>query len=119
VGDRYPSSLVPCGWGTAPPFIGQGGSSATELTVVLVNLAQVEASWRVLCSYRSGFEGGGVAIGRPATVHGLIRGCRQRGAVRGTVAVVVTFCPRALRHYQGCRHSTWRGAAVAGMAAQG
>jgi hypothetical protein len=37
-------------------------SSAVELTVVLANPAPVEASWRVLCSYRSGFEGGGVAV---------------------------------------------------------
>jgi hypothetical protein len=58
----------PCGWGTASPFIGQGGSSlftfvphysptcggvassATELTTVLANLAPVGASWCVLCS---------------------------------------------------------------------
>jgi hypothetical protein len=38
-------------------------SSAMELTVVLANPAHVEASWCVLCSYRSGFEGGGVAVG--------------------------------------------------------
>jgi hypothetical protein len=41
-------------------------SSATELTTVLTNLAPVGASWHVVCSYRSGFEGGGVAIGCPA-----------------------------------------------------
>jgi hypothetical protein len=34
-------------------------SSATELTAVLANLAPVEASWCVLCSCGSGFEGGG------------------------------------------------------------
>jgi hypothetical protein len=38
-------------------------NSAAELTVVLVNPAPVEASWFVLCPYRSGFEGGDVAVG--------------------------------------------------------
>jgi hypothetical protein len=40
-------------------------SSATELTTVLVNLAPVGASWRILCPYRSDFEGSGVEVGRP------------------------------------------------------
>jgi hypothetical protein len=90
------SRPVPCGWGIASPFIGQGesslhachtillpcggvASSATELTTVLTNLAPVVASWRVLCSYRSGFEGGGVEVGCPAAARGPARGCRQRG----------------------------------------
>jgi hypothetical protein len=71
--------VSPRGLGSAPPFIGQGGqftcmphyfptcggmaSSAAELTAVLANPAPVEASRCVLCSYRSGFEGGGVAVG--------------------------------------------------------
>jgi hypothetical protein len=38
-------------------------SSAAELTAVLANPAPVEALWCVLCSHRSGFEGGGVAVG--------------------------------------------------------
>jgi hypothetical protein len=38
-------------------------NSAAELTAVLANPAPVEALWCVLCSYRSGFEGGGVAVG--------------------------------------------------------
>jgi hypothetical protein len=38
-------------------------NSAAELTAVLANPSPVEASWCVLCSYRSGFEGGGVAVG--------------------------------------------------------
>jgi hypothetical protein len=38
-------------------------SIAMELTTVLENLAPVEALWCVLCSYRSDFEGGGVAVG--------------------------------------------------------
>jgi hypothetical protein len=38
-------------------------NSVVELTAILANPAPVEASWFVLCPYRSGFEGGGVAIG--------------------------------------------------------
>jgi hypothetical protein len=45
-------------------------SSAVELMAVLANPAPVEASWRVLCSYRSGFEGRRAAVGRPAAVVG-------------------------------------------------
>jgi hypothetical protein len=125
----------PCGRGIAPPFIGQGeqftgvphhsptcevmASSVAELTVVLANPAPVGVSWRVLCSYRSDFEGGGVDVGCPAVVRGPARGWRQREALGGTVAVVATFCPRALQQHRGCCHSVKRGAAVAGMAAQG
>jgi hypothetical protein len=36
--------LLPCGWGTAPPFIGQGGSSLQECRNVLL---RVEA-WRAV-----------------------------------------------------------------------
>jgi hypothetical protein len=54
-------------------------SSAMELTAVLANPAPVEESWRVLCSYRSGFEGGGVVVGCLAAVRGPIRGRRQWG----------------------------------------
>jgi hypothetical protein len=127
---------VPYGWGTASLFIGQGGSqftcvlhysptcggvasSATELTTVLANLAPVGASWRVLCLYRNNFEGGGVEVGCPVAARGPARGCRQRGSVRGTGAGVVTSRPRALQQRRGCRRSTRRGAAVAGMAARG
>jgi hypothetical protein len=56
-------------------------SSATELTAVLVNPGPVVASWRVPCSYRSGFEGGGIVVDRPTAVRGLIRGYRQRGGL--------------------------------------
>jgi hypothetical protein len=80
VGGCYLSSCVPCGWSTAPPFISRGGEqftcmphcfyvcsdmadSAAELTTVLANPAPVEASWCVLCSYRSGFEGVGAVVG--------------------------------------------------------
>jgi hypothetical protein len=38
-------------------------NSAAELTAVLANPAPVEALWCVLCSYRNGFEGCGVAVG--------------------------------------------------------
>jgi hypothetical protein len=72
-------------------------SSAAELTVVLANPAPVEASWCVLCSYRSGFEGGGVAVGRPVAVVGRFEGVVDGGPVRDTVAVVATSCPCAPR----------------------
>jgi hypothetical protein len=36
--------------------------SVVELTPVLVNLALVTASWRVLCLNRGDFEGGGVVV---------------------------------------------------------
>jgi hypothetical protein len=45
------------------PTCGGMASSVVELTAVLANPTPVEASWCVLCSYRSGFEGGGVAVG--------------------------------------------------------
>jgi hypothetical protein len=94
-------------------------SSATELTTFLANLAPVGASWRVLCPYRGDFVGSGVEVGCVAAARGPARGCRQRGSVRGTVAGMGTSRPRALQQRRGCRRSTQRGAAVAGMAAQG
>jgi hypothetical protein len=60
------------------PTCGGVARSATELTAVLANPAPVGASWRVLCSYRISFEGGGVVVGCPAAARGPIRGCRQR-----------------------------------------
>jgi hypothetical protein len=45
------------------PTCGGMASSAVELTAILANPAPVEASRCILCSYRSGFEGGGVAVG--------------------------------------------------------
>jgi hypothetical protein len=57
------------------PTCGGMACSATELTTVRANLAPVRASWRVLCLYRSGFEGGGVEVARPAAARVLTRGC--------------------------------------------
>jgi hypothetical protein len=91
-------------------------SSATKLTTVLANLAPIGASWRVLCPYRGGFEGGGVEVGYPAAAREPARGCCQRGGVRGTAAgFPSSHAPTA----SGCHHSTRRDAVVAGMAAQG
>jgi hypothetical protein len=75
-------------------------SSATELTTVLANPAPVEASWRVLYSYRSGFEGGGIVVGLPAAAAGRFEGVVNGGPIRGIVAVVATSCPRALRPHR-------------------
>jgi hypothetical protein len=49
----------------------------------------------------------------PAAARGPVRGCHQRGSVRGTSVVVATSCPRALQQHRGCRHSARRGVAVA------
>jgi hypothetical protein len=45
------------------PTCGGMASSTMELTAVLANPTPAEASWCVMCSYRSDFEGGGVAVG--------------------------------------------------------
>jgi hypothetical protein len=98
---------VPRGWGGLPSFYrprrgrfigvphyfptcGGMASSTVELTAVLAVPAPVEASWRVLCSHRSGFEGRSVAVGRPAAVVGRFEGVVDGGPVRGTVAGVTT-----------------------------
>jgi hypothetical protein len=60
------------------PTCGGVASSATELTAVLTNLAPVGASWCVLCSYRSSFEGGGVVVDCPAAVAGRFEGAVLR-----------------------------------------
>jgi hypothetical protein len=100
------------------PTCGGMASSAMELTAVLVNPASVEASWCVLCSYMSGFEGRSAAVGRPATVVGRFEGAIDGGGgVSGAVAVVATS--RCAPTTLGCRHSARRGAAVARMVAQG
>jgi hypothetical protein len=79
------------------PTCGGVASSPTELTAALANPAPVEVSWRVLCSYRSGFEGGGIVFGRLAAAAGRFEGAVNGGPVRDTVAVVATSCPRALQ----------------------
>jgi hypothetical protein len=98
--DLYPSSPGPLRLGDYPSFYrprmeqftcvphysptcGGVASSAAELMTILANLAPVRASWRVLCSYRGDFEGSGVEAGCPAAARGPVRGCRQRGSVRG------------------------------------
>jgi hypothetical protein len=79
---------------------GSMARSATELTVILANHLPAGASWCVLCSYRSGFKGGGIgARTRHSGSHGDVLSPRTPTA-------------------SGCRHSSRRGAAVAGMAAQ-
>jgi hypothetical protein len=58
------------------PYVWRHGEQCHRATVVLAIPPPAGASWCVLCLYRSGFEGGGVAVGRLAAVHGPIRGCR-------------------------------------------
>jgi hypothetical protein len=82
------------------PTCGSMASSVMELTAVLANPAPAEASWRVLCSYRSGYEGGGVVVGRPAVAADRFEGAVNGGPVRGTVAVVATSCPHALQQHR-------------------
>jgi hypothetical protein len=77
------------------PTCGGMASSATELMAVLANPAPVEASWRVLCSYSSGFEGGGIVVDRPAVTVARFEGAVNGGSVRDTVVVVAMSCPRA------------------------
>jgi hypothetical protein len=101
------------------PTCGGVASSASELTAFLANPAPVRALWRVLCSYRSDFEDGDVVVGRPAAAAGRFEVVVNGVSVHGTVVVVATSCPHALQQHRGCRHSAWRGAIVAGMAAQG
>jgi hypothetical protein len=54
-------------------------SSVVELTAVLANLVPVVVSWCVLCPHRSGFEGGGVVVGRSAAVAGRFEGTVDGG----------------------------------------
>jgi hypothetical protein len=55
----------------------------------------VAMSWCVLCSYRSGLEGGSVVVGRLAAVVGRLEGAIDEGPIRGTVAVGAMPCLRA------------------------
>jgi hypothetical protein len=101
------------------PTCGGVAINAMELTVVLANPAPVGASWRVLCSYRSSLDGGGVVVGCPAAAAGRFEGAINGGSVRDTVAGVATFRPCALQQRRVCRRSARRGTVVAGMAALG
>jgi hypothetical protein len=76
------------------------------------------ASWCVLCSYRSGLEGGGVAVGRPAAVVGRFEGAIDGGRTWHSGRRGDVLSPRATTA-SGCRHSARCGAIVAGMVAQG
>jgi hypothetical protein len=51
------------------------------LTAVPTNPPPAGASWCVLCSYRSGFEGGGVVVGCLAAVVGRFEGDVRAGAL--------------------------------------
>jgi hypothetical protein len=93
-------------------------SSAMELTTVLANLARVGASWRILCSYTSGFEGGGVEVGCPAAARGPVRGCRQRGPYEAQWQARRRPVPVRSNSVGGVAAVPARGAAVTGMAAQ-
>jgi hypothetical protein len=61
------------------PTCGGMASSVVEFMAVLANLVPVVASCRVLCLHRSGFEGGGVVVGRPAAVAGRFEGTVDGG----------------------------------------
>jgi hypothetical protein len=61
------------------PMCGGMASSAAELTAILANPALVEASWCILCSHRSGFQGCCVAVGRPAAIVGRFEGVVDGG----------------------------------------
>jgi hypothetical protein len=50
--------------------------NVVEKTAVPANIASGEASWRVLCASRSGFEGGGAEVACSMAVR-----VRTRGAV--------------------------------------
>jgi hypothetical protein len=81
------------------PMCGGMASSATKLTTVLANPPPAGVSWCILCSYRSGFEGGGVVVGCLSAV-GRFEGAVDGGPVRGTMAVMATSCPHALQQYR-------------------
>jgi hypothetical protein len=75
-------------------------SSATELMAVLVNPPPNGASWCVLCSYRSGFEGGGVVVGCLAAVVGRFEGAVDGGTRTrhsGSHGDVLSPCPQQHR----------------------
>jgi hypothetical protein len=79
------------------PMCSGMGSSAVELTAVLAVPAPVEASWSVLCSYKSGFEGRSSAVGRLVAVVGRFEGAVDGGPVRGTTSGMAASRSRALQ----------------------
>jgi hypothetical protein len=133
VGDRCPSS--PCGWGTAPPFIGQGG--AVYMRAALFSYVWRCGEWRHGADGRPGeSRSSWGVVAHPVFVQEQLRGRRRSGwlsgrrrgpvrgavygrSVRGPMAVMAASRPRTLQPHQGCCHSVRCGAAVAGMAAQG
>jgi hypothetical protein len=87
-------------------------SSAMEMTAVLVSLGPVLASWRVLCSNRSGFEGSGIVVDRPVFVCERARGSVDKGPYE--VQRQTWWCPVPTRF-----NSAGVVAAVHGVALQG
>jgi hypothetical protein len=79
-----------------PTYSGMA-SSAVELTAVLAVPAPVEASWRVLCSYKSSFEGRSAAVGRLAAVVGRFEGVVDGGPVQSTASGMAASRSRALQ----------------------
>jgi hypothetical protein len=79
-----------------PTYSGMA-SSAMELTTVLAVPAPVEASWRVLCSYRSSFEGRSAAVGRLAAVVGRFEGAVDGGPIRSIASGMAASHSRALQ----------------------
>jgi hypothetical protein len=134
VSERYPSSRV-CGWETAPPFIGQGGSSLHACRTISLRVevwravlgadgrpGESRSYWGVVVRHvlvqerLRGWRCSGWLTGRRS---GMIRGCCWRGPVHGTVVAVGNVLSPRVPTASGCRHSVQRGAAVAGMVAQG
>jgi hypothetical protein len=68
-----------------PTYSGMA-SSAVELTDVLAVPAPVEVLWRVLCLYRSSFEGRSATVDRLAAVVGRFEGVVDGGPVRSTAS---------------------------------
>jgi hypothetical protein len=65
------------------------------------------------------YEQNKILCAKTKILRGQARGGRRRRPVRGMAAGVATSCPRASQQHWECHCSTWHGAAVAGLAAQG
>jgi hypothetical protein len=91
--------------------------SATELTVVLANLASGKASRRVLYPSRSGFEGSGMGASPLVVAQASARGSSWRRAGGRTVADMATSCHPGLPQHRGWCCSARGGGVAAGMAA--